>query len=87
MASQTRIYGFWSDDLTRYARGFIPITTDFNVALQQIFQVRAVDNVPGLLDLELAEDEEFSPDKLRATLERFYMDVVCSMNPVVAIMH
>ena len=39
--------------------------------------MKAVEQVPGLLDLEVSENEEFSPDKLRATLERFYVDVVC----------
>ncbi|KAF2859144.1 hypothetical protein K470DRAFT_282858 [Piedraia hortae CBS 480.64] len=31
--------------------------------------------VPGNLDLNVAEDEEFSPDKLRATIERIYMTI------------
>ncbi|KAH9825556.1 sequestering of actin monomer [Teratosphaeria destructans] len=31
--------------------------------------------VPGNLDLNIADEEEFSPDKLRATLERLYMTV------------
>lgn len=45
---------------------------------QQISHVKTVDDsdVPGLLDLEVCENEEFSPDKLRATLERFYMTIV-----------
>jgi hypothetical protein len=30
---------------------------------------------PGGLDLVVADDEEFSPDKLRANLERFYTTV------------
>jgi hypothetical protein len=29
--------------------------------------------VPGDLDLNISDEEEFSPDKLRATVERFYM--------------
>ena len=32
--------------------------------------------VSGNLDLNRSEDEEFSPDKLRASLERLYMTVV-----------
>ena len=32
--------------------------------------------VPGNLDLNIAEEEEFSPDKLRSNLERLYMTVV-----------
>ena len=31
--------------------------------------------VPGNLDLNIADEEEFSPDKLRANLERLYMTV------------
>jgi len=31
--------------------------------------------VPGNLDLNIADEEEFSPDKLRATIERLYMTV------------
>jgi len=32
---------------------------------------------PGNLDMNVAEQDEFSPDKLRATVERLYMTVVC----------
>ena len=32
--------------------------------------------VPGNLDLQIADDEEFSPDKLRSNVERLYMTVV-----------
>lgn len=32
-------------------------------------------NVPGGLDLNIADEEEFSPDKLRANFERLYMTV------------
>ena len=45
---------------------------------QQIFHVKAVPHDPELLDLEASENEEFSPDKLRAALERLYMTVVCN---------
>ena len=31
---------------------------------------------PAGLDLNIAEEEEFSPDKLRANLERLYMTVI-----------
>lgn len=31
----------------------------------------------------MSENEEFSPDKLRATLERFYMTVVCLILSVI----
>lgn len=32
---------------------------------------------PGGLDMNIADEEEFSPDKLRANLERVYMTIVC----------
>lgn len=32
--------------------------------------------VPGSLDLNIADEEEFSPDKLRTAIERFYMTVI-----------
>ncbi|KAK3114179.1 profilin, required for normal timing of actin polymerization in response to thermal stress [Teratosphaeriaceae sp. CCFEE 6253] len=35
--------------------------------------------VPGNLDLNIADEEEFSPDKLRSNLERMYMTVGISM--------
>jgi hypothetical protein len=31
---------------------------------------------PGGLDLNIADEEEFSPDKLRANIERLYMTIV-----------
>jgi hypothetical protein len=31
---------------------------------------------PGGLDLNIADEEEFSPDKLRANIERLYMTMV-----------
>ena len=44
---------------------------------QQVQYVRSIPSPPpGSLDLETADDEEFSPDKLRANIERFYMTVV-----------
>ena len=35
------------------------------------------------LDLTRADDDEFSPDKLRATLERFYTTVIVSVTSLV----
>ena len=32
--------------------------------------------VPGGLDLNIADKEEFSPDKLRSNTERLYMTIV-----------
>ena len=34
--------------------------------------------VPGGLDLNIADEDEFSPDKFRSTIERLYMTVVHS---------
>lgn len=31
---------------------------------------------PGGLDMNIADEEEFSPDKLRSNLERTYMTIV-----------
>jgi hypothetical protein len=36
--------------------------------------------VPGDLDLNVSDAEEFSPDKLRATVERFYMSYVTTLS-------
>ncbi|KAI9659915.1 MAG: hypothetical protein M1821_001267 [Bathelium mastoideum] len=35
--------------------------------------------VPGNLDLQIADDEEFSPDKLRSNIERLYMTVAIGL--------
>lgn len=35
--------------------------------------------VPGNLDLNIADEEEFSPDKLRANLERLYTTVIIGL--------
>jgi hypothetical protein len=44
--------------------------------LQQIYDVKATKYPPpGGLDLNIADTEEFSPDKLRANIERLYMTV------------
>jgi len=32
--------------------------------------------VPGGLDFNVADEDEFSPDKLRSGVERLYMEVV-----------
>jgi hypothetical protein len=31
---------------------------------------------PGGLDMNIADEEEFSPDKLRSNIERLYMTIV-----------
>ncbi|KAJ5137266.1 Methyltransferase type 11 [Penicillium atrosanguineum] len=47
---------------------------------QQVYNVKAVPNAPlQNLDLTRSDDDEFSPDKLRATMERFYITVVVTL--------
>lgn len=47
---------------------------------KQMYHVKSVPSpVPGGLDLNIADDEEFSPDKLRANLERIYMTVIVQL--------
>ncbi|OIW26667.1 hypothetical protein CONLIGDRAFT_663037 [Coniochaeta ligniaria NRRL 30616] len=44
---------------------------------KQMYHVKATPfSPPGGLDLNIADDEEFSPDKLRTSIERFYMNIV-----------
>ncbi|RAL07098.1 DUF3292 domain-containing protein [Aspergillus homomorphus CBS 101889] len=51
---------------------------------KQIYYVKAMPEAPlQRLDLNRAEDEQFSPDKLRATLERFYTTIVVSLTAFV----
>ncbi|CAL1694124.1 unnamed protein product [Somion occarium] len=64
------MHGLSNDDIYALVRRFN----------KQIFNVRAIPPPPpGVLDLEISENEEFSPDKLRATLERLYMTVVVGL--------
>ncbi|RDA95994.1 hypothetical protein CP533_5911 [Ophiocordyceps camponoti-saundersi (nom. inval.)] len=45
-----------------------------------VFRVRRIDEVPlATLDMNVADEDDFSPDKLRATLERLYMTVLVSL--------
>ena len=47
---------------------------------KQMYHVRATNaTLLGGLDLNIVEDEEFSPDKLRSNLERLYMTVIIGM--------
>ncbi|KAL2127048.1 hypothetical protein VTI74DRAFT_11426 [Chaetomium olivicolor] len=47
---------------------------------KQIYDVRATPYPPpGNLDLNIADEEEFSPDKMRANIERLYMTVGVGM--------
>ncbi|KAH7552492.1 hypothetical protein J3E72DRAFT_249759 [Bipolaris maydis] len=44
---------------------------------KQIYQVKQIPTAPpGGLDLNVADEEEFTPDKLRANLERIYMTII-----------
>ncbi|KAJ5384545.1 hypothetical protein N7517_002456 [Penicillium concentricum] len=44
---------------------------------KQVYRVQAIPDAPvQRLDLTRKDDDEFSPDKLRATLERFYVTVI-----------
>ncbi|OJT05636.1 hypothetical protein TRAPUB_3559 [Trametes pubescens] len=64
------IQGITNDDLFMIVRRFN----------KQVQHVRAAPAPPpGFLDLEISEDEEFSPDKLRANIERLYMTVIVGM--------
>lgn len=47
---------------------------------KQVFEVKSIDTVPlADLDMNIAEDEVFSPEKLRAQLERLYMTIAVSL--------
>ena len=44
---------------------------------KQLFQVKSIPEAPlGELDLNIAEEESFSPEKLRAQIERLYMTII-----------
>ncbi|KAK8124124.1 hypothetical protein PG999_004042 [Apiospora kogelbergensis] len=46
----------------------------------QLYHVReSTKAVPGNLDLNIADEEEFSPDKLRAQIERLYTEVIVNL--------
>lgn len=45
-----------------------------------MYHVKAIKgHIPGGLDLNIADEDEFSPDKLRATVERLYMTVIVGL--------
>ena len=45
-----------------------------------MYHVKKISEPPiGGLDLNIADEEEFSPDKLRSNIERLYMTVVCNV--------
>jgi hypothetical protein len=42
-----------------------------------MYHVKEIPNPPpGGLDMNIADEEEFSPDKLRSNIERLYMTIV-----------
>ena len=46
-----------------------------------MYHVKEIENAPpGGLDLNVADEEEFSPDKLRSNLERIYMTIVSKIH-------
>lgn len=47
---------------------------------KQMYHVKAIEHAPpGGLDLNVASEDEFSPDKLRSNVERLYMTVIVGM--------
>ena len=45
-----------------------------------MYHVKAIpDSPPGGLDLNIADEDDFSPDKLRSNIERLYMTVVVGL--------
>ncbi|ERF69387.1 hypothetical protein EPUS_05932 [Endocarpon pusillum Z07020] len=47
---------------------------------RQMYHVKSIPRVPpNGLDLEIADQDEFSPDKLRANIERLYMTVIIGL--------
>lgn len=47
---------------------------------KQMYHVKATsDHLLGGLDLNIADEEEFSPDKLRSNVERLYMTVIIGL--------
>ncbi|KDQ62350.1 hypothetical protein JAAARDRAFT_170674 [Jaapia argillacea MUCL 33604] len=47
---------------------------------KQVYHVKVMPHPPpGNLDLNISEQEEFSPDKLRATFERLYMTIIIGL--------
>ncbi|TGZ81705.1 hypothetical protein EX30DRAFT_395486 [Ascodesmis nigricans] len=47
---------------------------------KQMYHVKAIDErPPGGLDLNIAAEDEFSPDKLRSNVERLYMTVIVGL--------
>ncbi|KAJ5130468.1 uncharacterized protein N7515_006507 [Penicillium bovifimosum] len=67
------VAGISNDDLWMLIRRFDKVCPE----PPQVYRVKAVPDAPlQRLDLSRTDDDEFSPDKLRATLERFYITVI-----------
>ncbi|KAM5538386.1 hypothetical protein V8D89_007988 [Ganoderma adspersum] len=72
----------WRDDVPRPVQLIRGVDNESVFTLirrfnKQVQHVRVIPSpAPGLPDLDIATDEEFSPDKLRANLERLYMTVI-----------
>ncbi|KAK8070252.1 hypothetical protein PG994_006868 [Apiospora phragmitis] len=61
-----------------------PYNTSNFLSLHQLYHVKeSTKAVPGNLDLNIADEEEFSPDKLRAQIERLYTEVIVNLVNVV----
>ena len=60
------------------SEGTYELTLHFDTDLvQQMYHVKEIPTAPpGGLDMNIADEEEFSPDKLRANIERLYMTIV-----------
>ena len=79
--------GRLSGDSTRYglrshahASIIYPMYCNANRPFQQMYHVKAMSGPPpGGLDLNIADEDEFSPDKLRSNVERLYMTVIIGL--------
>ncbi|UNI15981.1 hypothetical protein JDV02_002462 [Purpureocillium takamizusanense] len=73
----------WNDEAQRVPRPVVGGLTNEQLWTlirrfdKQVFHVKSIDTPPlANLDMNIADEEEFSPDKLRANLERLYIIVV-----------
>ncbi|CAG9936788.1 unnamed protein product [Clonostachys rosea f. rosea IK726] len=76
----------WNDDVDKIPQPLVGGIENENLWTlirrfnKQIFVVKSIDQPPlANLDLNIADEEEFSPEKLRAQLERLYMVVILSL--------
>ena len=87
VAFQMKSYGHLSGGSTRYSPKRLghelimySRKCDANHRLQQMYHVKAMSGPPpGGLDLNIADEDEFSPDKLRSNIERLYMTVIIGL--------